>query len=176
MTDQEMRHFVRQAEPFVRGADVGATKRVIAEDGSTLGDCEIVCEHGGDTVLMVAGFPARPLDDVKRFRKKLSDAYKQFVPGAPNIIFMTACWPDDIEDFEVALFGPVFEDHGRVPVTRTRVSSGFWSKEKHLESCAAVWFYFEPRSDLIWSKVWIRDGATLDTPTRDLLRRLFERG
>ena len=107
------------------------------------------------------GYGESWVDDIKNARlyKKLSQAYKQFMPGAINVILLTSDWADDIEDFESALLGHTYEDRTIIPPQIGRKTNGFWSANKHFDSNVVGWFNFDCRNDYVDFKMYYRENC-----------------
>src|SRR5882724_845204 len=110
--------------------------------GTRLGRCRIIAEGSKGHVTWMASYAATSLDRTKCIRKRLSQAYKQFMPDATNVILMTANWTADIEDFETVLLGTEYGTiSGDTSNLRTeRMPGGFWSGRRHQDSYVAGWF------------------------------------
>lgn len=180
LSNAQMQRFVRQARSFIERADVGSKTEIKGDDGETLGSCDVLAEWSGQHVQLAKVLPAHFVDDNERFRKLLSKAYHQFMPGAENVIAVTSSCADDM-DFETALLGATYErwdgppPRGRV-VECGRHGDGFWSDEKHPDSSAAAFFQFSRESDEFRSRLWVRPGPALSSTMQQLLGDLFASG
>ena len=153
LTDVEMQRFVAEVKRFVAKADIGDSMGVRDGTGQKLGTCTIVRSWNGGHVRLVPQFAVRRGDDRARIKKLLRGAYGQFVPNLINVIMVTGCWDDDIEDFERALLGTTFEERDGIgPGSRVirsgRDSDGFWSGGRFSDSLTAGWFSFSPVHDM----------------------------
>ena len=161
-TDEDMQVIYRRLKEFVQTADIGETISMKGHSCDEIAQFTIVSEHKGQSVQVVPMGTIKHVDDQKRFYKKLSKAYKQFVCGAINVILVTSLWGNDIEDFEWALLGTTYEVRGMPPdspvIESGRKDDGFWSQNKHPESFVVGWFNFEAREDHIDFTVWYREN------------------
>jgi hypothetical protein len=175
-TDSKMREIYRQLKPFVKSAPIGKTIIFRNRSGELIAEFTIHSTHQRTHVQMIMTGSVKCVDDKARFYKKLSQAYKQFVPASLNIILVTSLWSDDIEDLETALFGTTFEVLGGIPpnlrVTESgRKPDGFWSAGKHPESYVASWFKFGTKDDYINFRMWYRDNYQVPSFIKDLFEK-----
>ncbi len=136
LTDEEMQNFYKEAKKFSKKAKVGETKIIVSKFGEMLGECDKV-KNGQPTS---SAYSPKNVDDSDRFSDKLSDAYKQFMPDAVNLILITSAWRDDesVEDLREAL-------------------EKFWANSKHPFSNIIGWFEFYPRGNKIDFKLFFRE-------------------
>lgn len=159
LTDSEMQSFVKEAKAFIKKGKVGDSKKIVSDNRTVLGECEIRRTNSKGHVLLIST-SARFIDDKSRLDGKLSDAYRQFMPDAINLIFVTSAWSgdSDIEDFESALLGSTYEDYMVRPPQKGRKNDGFWSDNKHPDSYIAVWFNFVGNYLNLNFKTWDREN------------------
>lgn len=162
VTHAEMQEIYKRLVPFVRNADIGETISIEDATGQEVAEFEIGPNHSGKNVEPIVLMSVKCIDDQKRFYKKLTEAYEQFMPEGLNIILVTSSWKDDLEDFEAALLGTTYEVFDGLPplgkvVKRGRKSDGFWSDNKHSASYIVGWFSFSIKEETISFKMWYRD-------------------
>jgi hypothetical protein len=122
------------------------------------------------TVLRVTALPrgraARPklnrefprcvaAQDGKALKKKLRDAYQQFMPNCVNLIAVTGTHLVDEASFAKAL-------------------RGFWSPNQNHASVVAAFFRFSQDEDEFESRLWWRDARSVDQQTAQLVREVFD--
>ena len=93
-------------------------------------------------------------------------AYRQFMPGATNVILICSSHVEDAEDFATALLGSHIERWDAHPpqgrrVAHGRDADGFWHGQGSPESMAAGWFHFQPHAAALQCRLWVRQDATL---------------
>jgi hypothetical protein len=167
-TDAEMREVYRQLKPFAERAEVGESIALNDGSGNDIAEFHIGGANGGTTLQFVINFGVTVLDENKRLYKKLSEAYKQFMPGALNVILVTSSFADDIKDFESALLGDTYEDYTVTPYKKARTNNGFWSADKHPESNIAGWFNFDCRNDYINFRMCYRGNCQVPGVVKEL--------
>jgi hypothetical protein len=160
-SDAEMQAVYRQLRPFAESADVGESIALNDGSGNDIAEFQIGGANGGTTLRFFINFGVTVLDENKRLYKKLSEAYKQFMPGALNVILVTSSLADDIKDFESALLGDTKE---------ARTNNGFWSANKHPESTIVGWFDFGCRNDYVSFRMWYRGNCQVP----ELVKKSFE--
>jgi hypothetical protein len=176
LTKRQAAEFVEAAKPFLEKATKeGEGFNVRDKNGNELGKCAVLFYPiNSDHVELCPDSPDEPVvRDSKRFIDGLKVAYKQFMPGATNVILFTGDWTRRSE-FEVALSGEftrIRDDETKQFIrTRTR-HNGFWSGGKHSNSNLAVWFEIDENNE-VGSKLYIRDGFQ---PKQKLIARLFDK-
>jgi hypothetical protein len=140
LADEEMQHFYEEAKNSSKEVKVGETKDIISETGEILGQFAKV--SNGQSAAYV--YSAKSGDDRYRFSDKISEAYKQFMPNAMNVILVTSAWRDSasIEDLQRAL-------------------DDSWAVGKHSCSNIVGWFEFDPRENSIDFKLFFRENSKI---------------
>lgn len=140
LMDKEVQKIYKVAKNFVQKGTVGEKKTIEDDSGGVIAECEICCNTSGtETRLIICG-DAKCDDFEQRSYKKLSSAYKQFMPEAKNIIMITNPWKEDLLEFKDALMGP----------------NGFWKQNRHPMSNIVGWFNFDMVKDNLDMMVWSR--------------------
>jgi hypothetical protein len=176
LTKRQAAEFVEVARPFLKKTTKeGEEFSVRDKSGNLLGKCEVLFYPiNSDHVELCPDSPDEPVvRDSKRFINGLKEAYKQFMPGATNIILFTGDWTKRTE-FEAALSGEftLIRDSETKQFVRTRTRhNGFWSGGKHSNSNLAVWFEID-ENDEVGSKLYIRDGFQ---PKQNCMVSLFDK-
>ena len=154
LTDGEMQGLYKRAKKFIKNAGIG--EKMVVEDtaGQRIAECEIRGCRNVERVQLIVAMSVKHADDVKRLYGKLSDAYKQFMPKAANVVLVTSNWKEDVEDFEESLLG----------------SRGFWEGNKHHDSNVVVWFNFDTKDDYINFRIWYREKCEIPK----FIQKLFE--
>jgi len=152
LNDREMQEFYKQAKDFIKKGKIG--ERMTFEDsaGQELAECEISGWNNMERVQLVVAMSVKHADDAKRLYKKLSDAYKQFMPDNTNIILVTGTWKENIVEFEESLLEP----------------NGFWEDDKHSASEMVGWFDFRVEDDYINFRTWCREKCNVPTAIQKL--------
>jgi len=165
LSDEEMQELYKEAKSFIKYSEVGSQM-------SFKNKCLIKLLPGpvGKNVQLVLSMSVKCVDDRKRLYKRLSEAHKQFMSDAINIILVTSNWETDFEDFETALLGTTYEDYTVIPPKRGRKNNGFWSLGKHRDSYIVGWFNFVRRVDSLNFRMLYRDSYEVPA----LVRNLFE--
>ncbi len=176
--DEKMQHFVTSAAEFIQRARIGDELVIRDDDGAEIGGCRIVAPWQGERVSLVLGLPSGFIDETPRIRRLMRKAYRQFMPGAINVILICSSDVEDAEDFGNALLGSHIERWDAPPprgrrVAHGRDSDGFWHEQGFPASLAAGWFHFQPQAAALQCRLWIRPDADLETPVREMLIKLF---
>ena len=143
VTDAEMQQVYQQMKRVCEDGRPGERLALLAGRGEIVGESTVEALTGTTSVQLITTMAVRDGDDVDRLYKKLSDGYKQFMPGAKNIILVTSIWKDDVEEFQEALLG----------------EGGFWANGKHSDSEIVGWFNFGTKEDYIDFRMWYREGC-----------------
>ena len=154
VTDAEMQGVYQQLKRFCEDGRSGERLTLLAGTGKVVGESTIEALDRANSVRLITTMAVRVGDDVSRLYKKLSDGYKQFMPGARNIILVTSIWKDDVEEFQEALLG----------------EGGFWANGKHSDSEIVGWFNFGTKEDYIDFRMWYREGCEVPR----YVRKIFE--
>jgi hypothetical protein len=159
-----MQELYREAKHFIEYSAVGS-------EMSFENKCQLKLLPGpvGKNVQLVLSMCAKCVDDRKRLYKRLSEAYKQFMSDAINIILVTSNWETDFEDFEAALLGTTYEDYTVIPTKRGRKNNGFWFSGKHPDSYIVGWFDFVRRIDSLNFRMFYRDNYQIPLFIKNLL-------
>jgi len=160
-SDSEMQRVYSEARRFLNQGSLGESVVVSGMHGVGLAELQLRESPSSKRVGLVMAMSPRFGDDQKRFYKKLSEAYKQSMPNALNVILVTSPWKDDIEDLDSALLGTTFEERDiqwKV-IERGRKNDGFWSGGKHPHCQAVGWFTFGIHKDYIYLKMWYRENS-----------------
>ncbi|MHC4479139.1 MAG: hypothetical protein ACYTEL_26235 [Planctomycetota bacterium] len=168
LTDAEMQEVYRRAKRFVEQGQKGDQMTIVDSRGDEVAELEIGPEHSGRHVQTLIVMSVKCVDDRERLYRKLSDAYRQFMPGKLNAILVTGLWADDVEDFESALLGRTYEVLDGIPpnanvIERGRKADGFWSNNKHPASKVAGWFNVDVKGGSASFRMWYRGSQ--DVPT-----------
>jgi hypothetical protein len=176
LTKIQAAEFVKAAKPFIeQTTKEGEEFKVLDNNRNELGKCIVIgYPVNSDHVELCPDSPHEPVTrDSKRFIDGLREAYKQFMPGAVNVILFTGEWTKRNE-FEAALFGEftLIRDQKTNQFVRTRTRhNGFWSGRKYSNSNLAAWFEIDEH-DEIGCKLCIRDGFH---PKQKLITSLFDK-
>jgi hypothetical protein len=136
ISDKEMRDIYKITKNKICKDETG-TFQISDSSGGLIAECEIIPSPKVKKVQLIFSLSLRVLEDNKRFCKKLSEAYRQFMRGETNIILVTSTWEDDIDFFKESL-------------------QDFWGNGKHLDSNITVWFYYSIKEDNITFKTYFR--------------------
>lgn len=129
LTDKEAQKVCKKVKDFIKIPGVGNKRNIKNSDGKTLAECKKIFPKSKGKGKNVGVYVLPKLwapRDRKGLYKKLSEAYKQFMPKSLNVILVTSRLEAAFDDFEKSLLD----------------SSGFWSNEKHPDSYMAGWFKF----------------------------------
>ena len=176
--DQAMQKFVTSAADFIQHARIG-DELVVRDDGEVqIGGCRIVAPWEGNRVIVVLGLPSGFIDEAPRIRRLMRKAYRQFMPGATNVILICSSHVEDAEDFATALLGSHIERWDAQPpqgrrVAHGRDADGFWHGKRFPASHAAGWFHFTPEAAALQCRLWLRREAPLEPAVKDVLVDLF---
>ena len=181
LDDAGMQRFVTEAAAFVRQARVGDETIIRDARGAEIGGCRIIAPWAGSRVSVVIGLPSGFTDEVPRIRRLLRKAYRQFMPGATNVILICSDHVEDAEDVATALLGSHIERWDAMPpdgqrVAHGRDTDGFWHGRRAPGAHAAGWFILAPGAASYHGRLWIRSNGALDVPMQNLLRDLFGNG
>jgi hypothetical protein len=163
LTKIQAAEFVKAAKPLIEQTTKnGEQFKVRNKSNNELGECEVYYPVNSDHVVLCPDSPDEPVPrDSDRFMSRLKKAYKQFMPGANNVILFSGEGTSR-SDFEAALFGEftlVRDRETNQFVKTTNRQNGFWSGKSNSDSNLAVWF--EVRDDEVDFKLWIREGFKL---------------
>lgn len=178
LTDEEMQQFVTKAAKFIRQARVGEEFSACDEDNVELGGVRIVAPWESTHVSLVIGLPSGFIDESHRMMKLLKKAYEQFMPKALNVILICSNHLEDRDDFGSALLGEhverwdIFPPRGR-RIAYGRAADGLWEGTRRQDSIAAGWFHFDPTSDDMHTKLWLRPDVETEAGMTELLSELF---
>ena len=119
-------------------------------------------------------------DETVRIHKLLTKAYKQFMPGAMNVVLVCSMNEDDAIDFQSALLGTPIERWDTAPprgrrVAHGRDTDGFWHARKFTESVFAAWYTFSPGDADLEFRCWQRQDFVVDDEMQKLLGSLFDK-
>lgn len=156
LKDEEIQEVDRQSESFIQNSQIGDKRDIVSSGGKILAKCEILPkfkDKGKNVGINISPKLWAPIGR-KRFYKKLSDAYKQFMPESLNVILVTSRLEDDFDDFEKSLLD----------------SSGFWSNKNHLDSYMVGWFTFGTEVDDINFRIRYRDRYKIPVGIRNIFR------
>jgi hypothetical protein len=169
LSDKEMQELYKEAKRFIESSAVGSKM-------SFKNKCQIELLPGpiGKNVQLVLSMSVKCIDDRKRLYKRLSEAHKQFMSDAINIILVTSNWETDFEDFETALLGTTYEDYTVIPPKRGRENNGFWSLGKHPDSYIVGWFNFVRRIDSLNFRMLYRDNYQIFPFVKNLFEKKTE--
>jgi len=165
--------FVNSAKPLIEQTTKnGEQFKVRDKGGNELGECEVYFPVDSNHVVLCPGSPDEPVPrDSDRFMSRLQKAYKQFMPGAINVILFSGEGINR-DEFESALNGQITmvrdRETNQFVKTKNR-QNGFWSGENNSKSNLAVWF--EVHDDEVDFELWIRDGFKLKSK---LITSLFQ--
>jgi hypothetical protein len=179
LRDDQMQRYVTSAAEFIKHARVGDELVIRDADGTEIGGCRLIAPWHGSRVSLAIGLPSGFIDAAPRIRKLLRKAYRQFMPGATNVVLICSSHVEDVDDFGTALLGSHIERWDTIPphgrrVAHGRDADGFWHGTRAPESRAAGWFYFWPKVQDVQCRLWVRPGSPLAPPVRDVLLELFE--
>ncbi len=179
LTDEQAGRFVTAAAEFIRHARVGDELPVRDADGTPLGGCRILAPGQDRHVTLVIGLPEGLGSAAPRVWRLLRKAYRQFMPGAVNVILIASPGPEDGDDVATALLGSLIERWDAIPprgqrVAHGRDTDGFWHEGRAVESQAAGWFAFDAAGDAMEHRLWVRPNSTLDPSMESVLRDLFD--
>ena len=160
------------AKPFIIQAAKGDAVD-LSDNGIQLGTARVLGDSGSDHVKIWTHFGMQVCTDRERLPKKLSQAYKQFMPNEVNIIFVAWNWvtENDLGDFDNVLLGStcgeaLLDSNMQLRSVPTgRKADGFWSGGKHPDSQAVCTFRFLLSTGEIEYKVWIRPGCESRMPS-----------
>ena len=177
--DDQMQQYVTAAAEFIKHARVGDELVVRDGDGEEIGGCRLIAPWHGSRVSLSIGVPSGFIDEAPRIRKLLRKAYRQFMPGATNVILICTSQVEDVDDFGNALLGSHIERWDATPprgrrVAHGRDADGFWYGRRVPESRAAGWFYFWPGAEDVQSRLWIRADSGMEEETQRMLVELFD--
>jgi hypothetical protein len=178
LTDEQMQRYVMSAAEFIGQARVGDEVVIRDDAGAEIGGCRVVAPWQGSRVTLVLGLPTGFIDEAPRIRRLMRKAYRQFMPGAANIILICSSHVEDADDFGNALLGSHIERWDAHPprgrrVAHGRDSDGFWHDQRFPESAAAGWFHFRSQASALQCRLWIRPGSALDESLQQVLVGLF---
>jgi len=173
LTNIQATEFVHSAKVLIEHAtENGQQFKVRDRSGNELGECEVYFPVDSDHVVLCPDSPHEPVPrDSDRFLSRLQKAYKQFMPGAINVILFSGEGVSRGE-FEAALYGCITMVPDKVTnqfVKTKNRQNGFWSGKNNSKSNLAVWF--EVHDDEIDFKLWVRDGFKLES---ELITSLFD--
>lgn len=174
----ELMQLVRGCEAFILKSRVGDETIIRDDRGVEIGGCKILAAWAGERVTLVIGLPEGFVDESPRIQRLLRKAYRQFMPGALNVILICSQRSQDRIDVENALLGSHAERWDLLPpkghrVAHGRSDDGFWHGAQFADSQAAGWFAFSADSLEIESRLWIRDPTTISLQQQEALRRLL---
>jgi len=155
LEDKEIQELYKQVKDFIKYSKVRDKINITDPDGRIFAKCEIFpkSKGKGKNVGVYVSPKLWAPTDRKGLYEKLSDAYKQFMPGSLNVILVTSRLADAFDDFEKSLFD----------------SSGFWSDKKHPDSYMVGWFNFGIEEvDYINFRIWYRDSRKIPVEIRNL--------
>ncbi|MFA5239539.1 MAG: hypothetical protein WC476_07535 [Phycisphaerae bacterium] len=166
LSDKEMQELYKEAKHFIESSAVGSKM-------SFKNKCQIELLPGpiGKNVQLVLSMSVKCVDDRKRLYKRLSEAHKQFMSDAINIVLVTSNWKTDFEDFETALLGTTYEDYTVIPPKKGRENDGFWSSDKHHNSYIVGWFNFVRRIDSLNFRMFYRDNYQTPLFVKNLFKK-----
>jgi len=141
LTDIEMQNFYKKARQFILHPPSHRKMTYRDDSGYLTAECEIKPCPSAKRVQLIVTMSIKHVNEEKRFYKKLSDAYKQFMPNAYNVILITSNWKEDILELEECLLD----------------SPGFWSEKRHPFSHAVGRFDFDTQKDTVDFKMWYRN-------------------
>jgi len=174
LTNIQAMEFVKSAKTLIEQTTKnGEQFKVRDKSGNELGECEVYYPVNSDHVVLCPDSPDEPVPrDSGRFMSRLQKAYKQFMPGAINVILFSG---EGIsrDEFESALYGEITLVRDRKTnqfVKTINRQNGFWSGKSNSESNLAVWF--EVHDDEVDFKLWIRDGFKIKSK---LITSLFDK-
>jgi len=153
LTDKEAQEVYKIAKDFIEKSKVSDKKNIINADGRILAKSEIFKGKGKNVEVYVLP-KLWAVRDRDRLYKKLSNAYKRFMPGSLNVILVTSRLADAFDDFEKSLLD----------------STGFWSNKNHPDSYMVGWFNSDTKVDYINFRIWYRDCRKIPVEVRNLYR------
>ncbi len=156
--------------PFIAEASVGEEIVVRDEAGAWIGAARISAPAAAEHAVIRTGPDAEWDGAVPRAQHLLRKAYKQFMPGASNVICIASDDTAGAEAVETALLGTMVERWDRFPprghrVAHGRSDDGFWAGGNFQLSALVAWF---PVAREEPGRVWAR--GTKAIAAEDALR------
>jgi len=174
-----IRKLVDRAGRFIMEAKVGDEMVHRGDDDGELGGCRVLAPSTKKRVTLVYGLPQGFHERAPRVQRLLRKAYRQFMPGAVNVILI--CGTDDPDELavETALLGSHVERWDRFPpegrrIAHGRSDDGFWHGQRCVDSRIAGWFRLADDGAMEHSRLWFRDEATARDGVGVMLRRVLD--
>lgn len=161
ITDEEDARLVQRIGSFLRSASLGEELVVRDEAGTEIGGCRVMAPSEHRHVTLVIGLPSGFADEVERVERLFRRAYRQFMPGALNVISIALPTESLSHDFEAALLGTPIERWDRFPqagerVAHGRAPDGFWSGHRFDRSRFASWYCWTGAAELVRAALYVR--------------------
>ena len=179
LSETQLQSFVRTASEFIQHGHVGDEYVIRDDGGHELGGLLIQAPWEGPHVRLVIGTSNGFSDEAPRMGKLMRRAARQFMPGEANVILIASEDLSHLDDFETALLGSHIERWDRFPpqgerIAHGRDADGFWHGDRYEVCPAAGWFLFDPMSDELRSRLFIRQRDEVRGPLTSTLRELFD--
>lgn len=177
------RRMVNQLAPFLRSARVSEERVARDARGQEIGRVRVVAPRidGARVKLVDERLVERRILQAARGQRLLRKALAQFMPRSTNVIVMVGSDFEQSEALDLALHGSIIEDWSRFPprgerVAHGRADDGFWSRGRASGSNAVAWMLASGTGRPTRRVLWLRDGARIAAPMRQLLVDLFDDG
>lgn len=160
---------------FLLAAGLGDRRVIHTDDGLELASAIISAPSESDHVELVTGIVDRAAPLVERAHRLVRRAYRQFVPGAENVILLIGGDHLGGDAMDLALLGSHEERWDQFPrqdqhVALGRAGDGLWHGNHFERSHIALWLE-DPFAD---GRFWHRTNAHTEPTVERALRRFFE--
>ena len=160
---------------FLLAARLGERRVIRTPDGSELASAIVSAPGGTDHVELITGIIDRTAPLVERAHRLVRRAYRQFVPGAANVILLIGGDHLGGDAMDLALLGSHEERWDQFPRQNQRVAlgradDGFWNGKHFERSRIALWL----EDPFAYGRFWYRQHTQTDPAVERALRSFFQ--
>ncbi len=163
LTTKDLESIRDELREFLLASRMGDRRIIRDENERELAAAAVIAPSDSGQVELAYGAIDRASAEQERAHRLLRRAYRQFVPGAENVILPIGGGPHAGETMELALLGTHVERWDRLPrrnqrVAHGRAGDGLWSERHYERSKIAAWLE-DPFAD---GRSWMRDGEQIN--------------
>ena len=175
LTPNHLESIRDELHDFLLSSRMGDRRIIRDEHDHELAAAAVIAPSDSGHVELAYGAIDRASAEQERAHRLLRRAYRQFVPGAENVILLIGGGPHAGETMELALLGTHVERWDRLPrrnqrVAHGRAGDGLWSERHYERSRIAAWLE-DPFAD---GRSWVREGERINPLVIESLGTLLD--
>lgn len=175
LTTEQLEAIRDQLHDFLLSSRMGDRRIIRDEHEHELAAAAVIAPSDSGHIELAYGAIDRASAEQERAHRLLRRAYRQFVPGAENVILLIGGGPHAGETMELALLGTHVERWDRLPrrnqrVAHGRAGDGLWSERHYERSRIAAWLE-DPFAD---GRSWTREGEEITPQVMNALSTLLD--